>query len=205
MEEQGLRQVDILEKCLPYCEEFGVRIGRNDLSQYVTGKVSPRQDKLSILGLALNVNEAWLMGFDVPKQRQQTVSSLATKKFPLLVEKAWEVPKDAGESLECYVEAGAEIEADFVFRAKGDSMVNARIHDGDIVFIRQQSTVENGEIAVVVINNEATLKRVYHYKDQSLVILRAENPAYKELYFANEELNDLHILGKAIAFQSVVK
>lgn len=65
----NLRQVDILNRCLPYCQEHNVRLGRNDISQYVSGKVEPGQDKLSILGYALNVNEAWLMGYDVPKER----------------------------------------------------------------------------------------------------------------------------------------
>lgn len=70
MEERHLRQVDILTKCKPICEKFNVKLGRNDLSQYVNGKVEPGQKKLTILGLALNVSEAWLMGFDVPMERQ---------------------------------------------------------------------------------------------------------------------------------------
>lgn len=65
----NLRQIDILNRCLPYCQEHNVRLGRNDISQYVSGKVEPGQDKLSMLGYALNVNEAWLMGYDVPKER----------------------------------------------------------------------------------------------------------------------------------------
>lgn len=71
MEERNLRQVDILEKCKPFCEKWGVKLGRNDLSQYVNGKVEPGQEKLTILGLALNVSEAWLMGFDVPRERHK--------------------------------------------------------------------------------------------------------------------------------------
>ena len=70
MEERHLRQVDILTKCKPFCKKFDVKLGRNDLSQYVNGKVEPGQEKLTILGLALNVSEAWLMGFDVPMERQ---------------------------------------------------------------------------------------------------------------------------------------
>ena len=69
MKERNLRQVDILEKCKPFCEKFEVKLGRNDLSQYVNGKVEPGQEKLTILGLALNVSEAWLMGFNVPMER----------------------------------------------------------------------------------------------------------------------------------------
>lgn len=69
MSDRNLRQVDILELCKPYCQKYGVKLGRNDLSQYVTGKVEPGQRKLTILGMALNVNEAWLMGYDVPMER----------------------------------------------------------------------------------------------------------------------------------------
>lgn len=69
MKERHLRQVDILEKCKPFCQKFDIKLGRNDLSQYVNGKVEPGQEKLTILGMALNVSEAWLMGFDVPMER----------------------------------------------------------------------------------------------------------------------------------------
>lgn len=71
MSERSLRQVDILEACKPYCEKYGVQLKKNDLSQYVSGKVEPKQDKLSILGLALNVNEVWLMGYNVPAGRDE--------------------------------------------------------------------------------------------------------------------------------------
>lgn len=70
MRENGLRQVDVLQKAQPYCNMFGVKLAKNDLSQYVNGKVDPGQEKLTILGLALNVNEAWLMGYDVPMERE---------------------------------------------------------------------------------------------------------------------------------------
>lgn len=69
MSERNLRQVDVLELCKPYCQQYNVKLGRNDLSQYVSGKVEPGQKKLTILGMALNVNEAWLMGFDVSMER----------------------------------------------------------------------------------------------------------------------------------------
>ena len=84
-------------------------------------------------------------------------------------------------------------------------MINARIYDGDIVFIRQQDEVENGEIAAVVIDNEATLKRVYYYPEQNMVILKPENPKYADIILQNESLNTVRILGKAIAFQSDVR
>lgn len=100
---------------------------------------------------------------------------------------------------------GTDIQADFCLRAKGDSMINARIMDGDIVFIRQQPFVDNGDIAAVLIDNEVTLKRVYYYKDDNMMSLNPENPLYKPFIYTGEELNHIKILGKAIAFQSDVK
>lgn len=98
-----------------------------------------------------------------------------------------------------------DIRADFCLRACGDSMINARIYDGDIVFIREQPMVEKGEIAAVIINDEATLKRVYYYPEQNKIILNPENPAYEPFVYVGEELNSIRILGKAIAFQSDVR
>lgn len=67
MNERNLKQVDIIELAKPFCDKYGIKLNKNDLSQYVSGKVEPGQYKLSILGLALNLSEAWLMGYDVPK------------------------------------------------------------------------------------------------------------------------------------------
>lgn len=69
MAERDLRQVDILKLAEPFCKKFGLKLGKNEISQYVSGKVEPRQDKLSLLGMALNVSEVWLMGYDVPMIR----------------------------------------------------------------------------------------------------------------------------------------
>lgn len=69
MKERKLRQVDVLELCKPLCDKYGVPIRKNDLSQYVSGKVKPNQKRLYILAKALHVSEAWLMGFNVPMQR----------------------------------------------------------------------------------------------------------------------------------------
>lgn len=128
-------------------------------------------------------------------------------KLPMLGEIACGEPRFTNEDRESYVDAGTNVKADFCLKAKGNSMINARIHDGDIVFIQRQDIVENGEIAAVVVNNdsEATLKRFYYYRERSTLILKPENPAYEDLIFQNEELNEVHVLGKAIAFQSDVK
>ena len=81
-------------------------------------------------------------------------------------------------------------------------MIGARILDGDLVFIRSQSQVDNGEIAAVLIGDEATLKRIYYYPQQNRLMLNAENPAFAPLIYIGDELEQIKILGKAVAFQS---
>ena len=76
MEEKNLRQVDLLNKCMPYCKKYNVRLGRNDISQYVSGKAEPTQIRLSILAEALNVTETWLMGYDVEREPTFQFSTL---------------------------------------------------------------------------------------------------------------------------------
>lgn len=128
------------------------------------------------------------------------ISPVSKQTFPLFDGIAAGQPRLMPDGIETYVESTTAIRADFVLRVHGDSMIGARIHDGDLVFIRQQPEVENGEIAAVAIGDEATLKRVYRYGDT--LSLRSENPAYKEMVFTGEELNNIRILGKAVAFQS---
>jgi len=211
MSEQGLRQADILERAKPYCEKFGLKLGRNDISQYVSGKVLPKQDKLTLLGYTLNVSEAWLMGYDVPRERESVTPSNIipmpeTKKIPLLGTIACGEPILAEENVSDYINMDNSIHADFALKCKGDSMINARIFDGDIVYIRKQSDVENGEIAAVLINNletEATLKRVY--KTDSSIRLCAANPTYADMVYEKDAMNDVTIIGKAVAFLSAVR
>lgn len=95
MKERNLRQVDILEKCKPFCKKYEVKLGRNDLSQYVNGKVEPGQEKLTILGMALNVSEAWLMGYDVPMERNS--KNDVPKEKPLKIMQYYDLLNDIGK------------------------------------------------------------------------------------------------------------
>lgn len=124
------------------------------------------------------------------------------KKVPLLGTIACGEPILAEENIEDYINMPERIKGTFALRCKGDSMINARIFDGDIVYIKEQPDVENGEIAAVLINNEATLKRVYKYENR--IELRPENPTFKVMNFENEELENIRILGKAVGFFSKV-
>ena len=114
-------------------------------------------------------------------------------------------PIFAEEEHESYMCVGEDITADFCLRAKGDSMIGARIFDSDIVFIQKTDTVENGEIAVVIVGDEATLKRVYYDPEKEKLILSPENPKYEPLVFIGSELQQIQILGRAIAFQSIIR
>ena len=210
MDERRIRQVDILAAAKPFCDKYGVKLAKNDLSQYVNGKVEPGQEKLSILGMALNVSEAWLMGYDVSRVRDDATPKASNilpmpemRKIPLLGTIACGAPVLAEEHIEGQVDIPVNIHADFALTCKCDSMINARIFDGDIVYIRQQGTVENGEIAAVLIETEATLKRVRLFDDH--ISLEPANPMYKPIVFWNEEMNEVRILGKAVAFTSSVR
>lgn len=123
-------------------------------------------------------------------------------KVPLLGTIACGEPILAEENIEDYINMPEKTKGTFALRCKGDSMINARIFDGDIVFIREQPEVENGEIAAVLIEDEATLKRVY--KSANSIELRPENPTYKPLYYQNDDMNKIRILGKAVGFYSNV-
>ena len=98
-----------------------------------------------------------------------------------------------------------DIKADFCLRCQGDSMIDARINDGDIVFIKACPEVDNGQIAAVSIDNEVTLKRVFYYPEKSRLVLYPENKAYEPFVYMNDELNDVRILGRAVMFLSGVK
>ena len=118
------------------------------------------------------------------------------KHFPMLGDVAAGKPIEAQQHIECYVAGDEDLDADYALRVKGDSMIGAGINDGDIVFIRQQPDVENGEMAAVYVDGGATLKRVY--KDSKGVSLYSENPKYPPMYFTAETCEEFRILGKAI-------
>lgn len=111
-------------------------------------------------------------------------------------------PSYAEEEFCGYVDSTTK--CDFALRAVGDSMISARIHDGDIVFIRKQPTVENGQIAAVAIDDEATLKRV-HSLPGGYMMLQAENPKYSPIIVnLSDETQNVRILGLAVAFQGKI-
>lgn len=162
---------------------------------------SIRHEKIGRLAEVLRVSPAAIMGWEdfhdpVPLGFEPLPE---TERVPLVGSIACGEPITAEENIEDYVEVPRGKNVDFCLTCKGDSMIEAGIYDGDIVYIRQQSEVENGEIAAVRIGNEATLKRFY-YDGIGKVMLLPANSKYAPLTYSGEEINEIHIEGKAVGF-----
>ncbi len=189
-------------------EELAERIGtsRQTIHRYENGTISNiPPEKVELLARALDTTPAALMGWEKEiYSKFDNIIPISLKRLPMLGEIACGEPIYATEERESYAAADTALDADFCLRAHGDSMIGARIYDGDIVFIRSQSAVDNGEIAAVIINDEATLKRVYFYPEEGKLVLSPENPRYAPLVYVKDELNGIKILGKAVAFQSAI-
>ena len=189
-------------------------ISQATISQYRSGYSQPKQPRLMVIAEALGVNPVWLMGLDVPMRISEdeelqipqlpNVFPISKKRIPLLGEIACGEPIFCNEDRESYIAAGTDVRADFCLKARGDSMTGARIMDGDVVFIRKDAELVNGQIYAVEIDDEATLKRVYYDEAAQELRLLAENPKYPTMVYSGERLAHVHVLGKAIAFQSDV-
>lgn len=167
-------------------------------------------DKIKSIASILGVSPSYLMGWENEYNeknlmRYDNISPISVQKIPMLGEISCGKPLFANEERDSYVLAGTQIKADFCLTCKGDSMINAGIYEGSIVFCKKQEIVENGEIAAVIINDEATLKRFYYYPEQAKLVLQAENPKYAPLVYIKEELNEITVLGKAVAYQNDIK
>lgn len=164
-------------------------------------------DKVDAIAKRLKVSPAYLMGWEeqpTPKPTSPTpippgfIPMPKMKKVPLIGAIACGDPITALQNREGDVDVPEDVRCDFALKCHGDSMVGAGIHDGDVVYIHIQPEVENGEIAAVRIGDEATLKRVYLHMDY--VELRPENPAFESIIRRKEDMNDVHIEGKAVGY-----
>lgn len=196
-------------------------IAKSALHRYATGQTKKIPlDAVKKIAEATGVSATYIMGgsddpnVDSPKKTlpnmlhnsqlpDNIIPLPKMKKIPLIGTIACGEPILAAENIDCEISIPENINADFALRCKGDSMIDARILDGDIVYIHQQPTVNNGEIAAVLIGEEATLKRVYF--DNTTLTLVACNQSYQPFVYTGEQLNEIRILGKAVSFLSKVK
>lgn len=191
--------------------QLGDAVGatKSSVCNWERGIYSPDVDTIERVAEVLRTTAGYLLGYtddDRPKPKDiDGLHSLSVRSIPLLGSVHAGKPAFAEEDFEGYTAIGADVRCDFALRVKGDSMINARIMDGDIVFIRKQDTVNDGEIAAVLIDDDAALKRV-RFLPGGLVMLQPENPRYQPIIVGGEsETRDVRILGKAVAFQSDVR
>ena len=181
-------------------------VNEGAISQYKKGKYKANQHNIEKIAKCLNVSIPWLMGVsDVfgsyennlsPVPQLDNILRIKEKRFPVLDDVAAGKPKKAPQHIEYYVTEDEDLDADYALQVKDDSMIGAGIDDGDIVFIRKQPDVENGEMAAVYVDGEATLKRIY--KDGKGISLYSENPKYPPMYFTAETCEKFRIFGKAV-------
>ncbi len=202
-------------------DELAKRMGyksRSSINKIEMGENDIPQSKIVQFAKALETTPGDLMGWDMEKNASQSIDKKSAnfdifsipniipvpemRKIPLLGTIACGEPILAVENINEYVNVPKDVKADFALTCKGDSMINARIFNGDVVYIHLQERVENGEIAAVLIDNEATLKRVRLFDDH--IVLEPENPMYRPTVYWGEDMNKVRILGKAMFFVSPV-
>ncbi len=188
-------------------KEIGKKIGVTEatVQRWESGNIKNlRQGRISQLAEILEISPSVLMGWeDIIHSEYDNIIPLPNmNRIPLLGNIACGEPILAEENIECDIDIPEDINADFALRCKGDSMIDARILDGDIVYIKQQPTVNNGEIAAVLIGDEATLKKVYLTGDT--LTLLACNSSYEPFVYSGTELENIRIIGKAVGFTSKI-
>ena len=204
LETRGMKAADLSKK---------TKVAEGTISCYINGRYEAKQNRVQVFAEALDVNPAWLMGYDVPMEAEHATPSQPTQKatippgfipmpkmvkVPLVGSIACGTPILAEQNIDGHVDAPEDIRCNFALRCKGDSMIGAGIHDGDAVYIHIQPEVENGEIAAVRIGEEATLKRVYY--DGTTLTLMPYNNAYAPMVYTGPELNNVQIEGKAVGW-----
>lgn len=200
---RGMKQAELVAK---------TGIGKSSISTYLSGEYEPKQRNIYKIAQALNVSEAWLMGYDVPMKKVVGSEEIplgfrpipTTNQKPRLGIISCGDPIDTPENFDGYDEVPDVFDCDFTLVCEGDSMIGARICDGDIVYIKQQPTIENGQIAAVLIDGEEKLLKRVYITDES-IILQAENPAYPPRSYHREDMNRVSIIGKVVGFTSYVK
>ena len=189
-EELGLSQEELADR-------MGYR-SKSSITKLEKGVNDLPQSKLEELAAALRTTSAWLLGLDIPAPPPGFEPLPVMAQVPLVGSIACGTPITAEQNIECYIGVPAAWHADFALTCHGNSMAPT-ICDGDIVCIRRQPEVEQGEIAAVRVGEEATLKHFHRQGDA--VMLLADNAAVcPPMIYAGTQLEELQIEGKAVGF-----
>lgn len=193
-EERNLSQTEVANK---------IGITKQNLYKYENGIIEniPR-DKIEALANYYDVSPSLIMGRNDSLEGIPGINPIhKINRIPILGDIACGEPILCKENFEGYVITDPSmIAADFSIYADGDSMIDANIQDGDLVFIKQTPVVENGAICAVLIDDSATLKRFYKTDDQ--IILQPENNNYQPIIITEEDMRDVRILGEMVGVYS---
>lgn len=218
MSERGLKQVDIINKSLPFQRSLHIKLGKSALSQYVNGKQSPDQDKIYLLSKTLNVNEAWLMGFDVPRQRDKQLITEAKANSSSY--NYFDVGLSAGALCEVSPFKNTNVKQltlpddvmgkyagspDIILsRVNGESM-NRVIPDGSLIAIEKVNSVfdiKNGDIVVFQDCSEMAIKRFYNNKLKRTIIFTPDstNSSFTPMSYSYDDLANVQIIGRVVVY-----
>ncbi len=187
-------------------EELAKSAGYSDksaINKIELGQRDLTRSKAVTLAKLFGVTPGYLMGWDDEDPNAELykipgVKPIKKVRIPMLGKIACGEPMYADEQHETYIETDENINADFCLTCDGDSM-EPKIQNGDIVFIRKQEMVDEGQVAAVMIEDEATLKRVYYDRKNNILRLIADNPKYPPFIYTGNQLDRVRILGKAVS------
>lgn len=195
MKEKKLRQIDVLNLAKPFQEKYNIKFYKSHLSQYVNGKSNPDNEKIFLLSKVFGVSEAWLLGYDVPRYKvtEEFDEDISPKpqglKIPVLGTVAAGIPISAVEDILDYEEIPQSWKNQgefFGLKIKGDSM-KPDINDGDTVIVRQQSTANNGDVVIALVNGDDATCKKFEKLDNGIMLI-SNNSEYSPMYFSNEEV-----------------
>lgn len=204
MKEKKLRQIDVLNLAKPFQQKYNIKFSKSHLSQYVNGKSNPDNEKIFLLSKVFGVTEAWLLGYNVPRYERientgpQTPQGL---KIPVLGTVAAGIPISAVEGILDYEEVPQlwKNQGEFFgLRIKGDSM-KPDINHGDTVIVRKQSTANNGDVVITLVNGDDVTCKKFEKLDNGIILI-SNNSEYSPMYFSNEEVvtKPVVILGRVV-------
>ena len=192
MKEKRLRQIDVLNLAKPFQQKYNIKFSKSHLSQYVNGKSNPDNEKIFLLSKVFGVTEAWLLGYNVPRYERientgpQTPQGL---KIPVLGTVAAGIPISAVEEILDYEEVPQSWKNQgefFGLRIKGDSM-KPDINHGDTVIVRKQSTANNGDVVITLVNGDDVTCKKFEKLDNGIILI-SNNSEYSPMYFSNEDV-----------------
>ena len=218
MSERNLKQVDIINKSLPFQKTLNIKLGKSTLSQYVNGKQSPDQDRIYLLSKTLNVSEPWLMGFDVSSKRKQY--NVITEISHSNNYNYFDVGLSAGLLSEVSPFTSSDVKqlalpdtimgkyagsSDVIIsRVNGDSM-NRVIPNGSLIAIKKENTIydiKDGDIVVFQDCGDMAIKRFYNNKAKHNIIFTPDsnNDSFHPISYSYNDLNEVKIIGKVVVY-----